>query len=162
MTKKTDRSISKALGIPVNEKPEILEGEIIADLLPAPVAPTGTEIVVHEPKVIDTEIDKDFVEARDRMTDLVNKANTAIEEIMFVAKESEQPRAYEVVAKLIETMAKVNGDIVDLHKKKREAYGKTDSNPRHVEKGIQVDKAIFVGTTTEMLEMAKKAKNESN
>lgn len=156
MTKKTDRAISKALGIVVSERTDVLEGEIMNEMIPS-----NTEIVVTEKEPIDARLEQDYLDARDRMTDLVNKANSAIEEIMFVAKESEQPRAYEVVAKLIETAAKVQGDIIDLHKKKREAYGKNDTTPRHTEKGINVDKAIFVGTSKEMLELAKKGNTKS-
>lgn len=160
MTKKTDRAISKALGIEVNEKPEqekeieTVEGEIIEE--------NKELITINEPNVIDNQMENDFQKARERLDGLVEKANTAIDDILFVAKESEQPRAYEVAAKLIETAAKVQGDITDLYKKKKDINARNEVPDRVAPVGgVNVDKAVFIGSPSDLLRNLKSKENDS-
>jgi hypothetical protein len=77
--------------------------------------------------------------------------------LLLVADASEHPRAYEVAANLIKTMADLNKDLLDIQKKRKDLNGtsrQTESGP------INVDKAVFVGSTTELIKMIKNNKEE--
>ena len=49
--------------------------------------------------------DNDFEFTRETLYDLINKGRDGVEEMIEVAKQSEHPRAYEVLAKLIKDTA---------------------------------------------------------
>ena len=67
-----------------------------------------------------------------------------------VAKESEHPRAYEVAATLIKSLADMNKDLLDLQKKRKDLSPNAESA-----KTLNVDKAVFVGSTTELVKFLK-------
>jgi hypothetical protein len=110
---------------------------------------TDTEMVVVEET---SEVETDYQHARKNIKALTVKGNDALDKLMLVADESEHPRAYEVVATLMKTMADLNKDLLDLQKKKRDLVGKevvTSDN------SINVDKAVFVGSTSDLIKLIK-------
>ena len=66
----------------------------------------------------DKENDYEFT--RETLYDLIVKGREGIDEFMEVARQSEHPRAYEVLAKLIKDTADTSSQLMDLHKKKKE------------------------------------------
>ena len=62
----------------------------------------------------------DYEYARRNLYDVIEKSNSALEDIMDIAKQSESPRAYEVVTNLIKTMVDANKDLLQLAKTKKE------------------------------------------
>ena len=72
-----------------------------------------------------------------------------------VADQSQQPRAYEVVANLIKTMAETNKDLLNLTKQKRELITKEDAPQQ------QVTNNLFVGSTAELQQMLQKKAEET-
>ena len=72
----------------------------------------------------------------------------------MVANQSEHPRAYEVAANLIKTMGDLNKDLLELQKRKQDLTGE---NKKGSDKTV-IDKAVFVGNTTELLKMIKEKK----
>lgn len=107
-------------------------------------------IVVEDPADKQTEVDADF--SRSTYYQLINQGSIAIDGILEVAKESQHPRAYEVAATLIKNMSEVTEKLMVLQKQKKELSGETGQT------NIQVDKAVFVGSTADLL---KKIKNDS-
>lgn len=75
-----------------------------------------------QPKIIKTiNIESnDYEYARRNLYDVIEKSNNALEDIMDIAKQSESPRAYEVVTNLIKTMVDANKDLLQLAKTKKE------------------------------------------
>ena len=71
-----------------------------------------------------------------------------------VAKESEHPRAYEVAAGLIKNLSDLNKDLLEVQKRKRDLTGESQNA-----KNINVDKAVFVGSTTELVKFLKNKDN---
>jgi len=70
-----------------------------------------------------------------------------------VAKESDHPRAYEVAANLIKNLSDLNKDLMEIQKRKK------DLAPQSQRSGdINVDKAVFVGSTTELVKFLKNNK----
>lgn len=135
---KTHNALSDALGI-----------ENAVEIIP----PKQVEVIntPHE----DDDIKADYNLSRRTFRDLINKGNQAMESLTDLAKESESPRAYEVLATMMRTVADTTKDLYDLQKKTKELKGeKKDDTPN-----VTVEKAVFVGTTAELLQKMKEAKN---
>lgn len=97
--------------------------------------------------------EEDFSFARKNIKDLIKKGDVAIDNLLQVASASEHPRAYEVAAGLIKTMADLNKDLLDIHKKKNELTGETTSQK------TVIDKAVFVGSTADLVKLIKGKNN---
>jgi hypothetical protein len=133
--KKLNEKLSEALDI------EPIEFDVVE-----PIENTSTEVVVNTSKVDD---DADF--ARGNIRNLIEKGNQAMDQLLHVAKESEHPRAYEVAAGLIKNLADLNKDLLEIQKRRR------DLNPQEAAsvKNVNVDKAVFVGSTAELVKLLK-------
>ena len=101
-----------------------------------------------------SSVQDDFETARHNTKSLIDKANTALDNLLMVANQSEHPRAYEVAANLIKTMGDLNKDLLELQKRKQDLTGE---NKKGSDKTV-IDKAVFVGNTTELLKMIKENK----
>jgi hypothetical protein len=73
-----------------------------------------------------------------------------MENIIYVAKESESPRSYEVVGQLIKTLAETNKDLLDLAKKSKELKSEEKSGDTNI------TNALFVGSTAELQKLLNK------
>ena len=118
------------------------------------VKETKSEIVKVES---DNEgLDSDFGFARNNIKNLLQKSDYAIDNLLKVAEESEHPRAYEVAANLIKTMADLNKDLLDIRKKKQDLDGKSQTGNNTT----NIDKAVIVGSTTDIIKMLKDKREE--
>lgn len=116
-----------------------------------------TTQLIPAPEELDSEVQEDIAFARSNIRNLIRQGNTAVGDILDVARASEHPRAYEVASNLIKTMAEMNKDLLEIQKKKIELTGekpKTDNLQT-----INVDKAVFVGSTTDIIKKIKEQKN---
>jgi len=102
------------------------------------------------PVEIKTPVEDDAEFARQNIRELITKGNVAMDNLLHVAKESEHPRAYEVAAGLIKNLSDLNKDLLEVQKRKRDLTGESQSA-----KNINVDKAVFVGSTTELVKFLK-------
>lgn len=93
------------------------------------------------------ESDADF--ARKNIRDLIQKGGFAVEDLLQVAKHSESPRAYEVAANMIKNLSDLNKDLLEIQKRKKDLVVEKSSN------GVNVDKAVFVGSTAELMKLIK-------
>ena len=109
-----------------------------------------SELVVEEVET-GSDLDSDLKLARSNIRELLQKSDGAIDNLLKVAEESEHPRAYEVAATLIKTMADLNKDLIDIQKKRKELTGVSPKENN----SISVDKAVFVGSTTDLIKMIK-------
>lgn len=115
------------------------------------VARVEKEIVIQQ---TDDQVENDFEYARRNMYDIIGQGQEAIARLMDIADQSQHPRAYEVVANLIKTMAETNKDLLDLTKKKRELQ------PKEEQAKQQVTNNLFVGSTAELQAMLQKKSEE--
>lgn len=146
-TEETNKKIAEALDLEVEKEDNT---PIRIDL------PEVQEIDTYRPDSIksqaEADIDVDYEESRKVFKKLIDNGMEAIDGILDLAAESEQPRAYEVAATLIKTVSDANEKIHDLHKKmkelKRELNEKDKTN-------ISVQNGIFVGTAVEFQNMLK-------
>jgi hypothetical protein len=97
--------------------------------------------------------DNDFDYTRETLYDLINKGREGIEEMIEVARQSEHPRAYEVLAKLIKDTADTSSQLMDLHKKVKEIDNIIA--PQQKQLGQTTNNNLFVGSTTELQRMLK-------
>lgn len=124
------------------------------DIKPAPV-PTVTP--KQKTDGLDLDLDRDYQESRDTLKGLVTKGNQAIDHLLSIASETEHPRAFEVVATLIKNTAEANEKLLNMQKQMRDMKGLTKKDSG----GVNVDKAIFVGSTSELNKLLK-AKNSDD
>jgi len=117
------------------------------------VEPIEEKQVEVLPVLVDDEVnqvnsDADF--ARNNMRDLIANGNKALTDLASVANQSESPRAYEVLATMMKNLAEMNKDLLELQKRKKELAPQSETT-----KGVNIDKAVFVGSTNELLKMIK-------
>ena len=125
------------------------------DMTPLPVAAKEEEVVENLP---DETVQDDFAYARDNMRQLISKGQNALDGILTIASGSEHPRAYEVAAALMKTMAETNKDLLELQKTKK-VLQKED--PKAQPEGPQtVTNNLFVGSTAELQKMIRDKQNE--
>ena len=95
------------------------------------------------------DVDKDFQKARQNLKELISIGFDAIDGVLKVASEGDSPRAYEVVAQMIKTVAETNKDLVELHQRmksvKEDKYDKNTVN--------NTTNAIFLGSTKDLQEL---------
>jgi hypothetical protein len=103
------------------------------------------------------QVEDDANFARSNIRDLIAKGNNAMDQLLAVAKESEHPRAYEVAAGLIKNLADMNKDLLELQKKRKDLTPNGDGFAGNA-KNLNVDKAIFVGSTNELVKFLKNNK----
>ena len=68
--------------------------------------------------------DNDYEYSRKVLYDLIEKGTDALESMIEVARESEHPRAFEVLSTLIKNTADVNDKLLDLSKKHKDINSK--------------------------------------
>jgi|14_taG_2_1085336.scaffolds.fasta_scaffold01843_9 hypothetical protein len=117
-------------------------------------------IVPEEESIRDAK--KDYAMVRGRLHQLAETGQEALEGILQVAQESEHPRAYEVVAQLIKTLADNSKQLMELHhdtqdledKKnaKRDKGKKTEEASTENSSNV-TNNSIFVGSTAELQKM---------
>lgn len=115
------------------------------------------EISTKEEYVPTQTEEDDFSFARKNLRELISKGSTAVDEILFVAKESEHPRAFEVASNFLKNLSELNKDLLSLSKTKKEIEGR---DARLKGGDINVEKAVFVGSTNELSKLLKKQKEE--
>lgn len=128
----------------------------LAEILNTDYVPVVKEesrsVTIHEPNRSDNN--PDALYSRANYYNLIEKGNEALDGILEVAKESQHPRAYEVAANMIKNLSDVTEKLMILQKQQQELKPKEPAGPTN----ITVDKAVFVGSTADLL---KKLKNES-
>jgi hypothetical protein len=125
---------------------EILE---ITSLVPtpemAPDPPARIRPTVDSDRKDD---DVDYNYARENYYNLIERNQDAVEEMLEIAKQSEHPRAFEVVGQLIKSGLDANKELMALHKTKKELSIETNSS-------VNVNNAVFVGSTAELQKLLK-------
>lgn len=117
-----------------------------------PIKQEEKSITIHQTDSVQPDVDY----SRSNYYNLIEKGNEALEGILEVAKESQHPRAYEVAANMIKNLSDVTEKLMILQKQQQDLKPKEAAVAAPT--NINVDKAVFVGSTAELL---KKLKNES-
>ena len=135
--KKLNANLSEIFDVePIKEKPQV-------ETLPA--------VVEYADPV---NADADF--ARENIRELVVQGNQAVNELMLIARDGQHPRAFEVLSGLMKNLADMNKDLLEIQKRKKDLAPKAES-----QNNLNIDKAVFVGSTTELVKMLKTQKQET-
>jgi hypothetical protein len=110
-----------------------------------------------EVEQMEEDLEKDYQESRKTLKTLITKGTDAIDHLLGIATETEHPRAFEVVATLIKNTAEANEKLLMMQKTMREL-----KNIKSRDSNLNVDKAIFVGSTSELSKLVKELKNNGN
>jgi hypothetical protein len=81
----------------------------------------------------------------------------ALDGVIAVAQEGDQPRAYEVVALMIKTLADTNKELLDLHNKVK-SIRKIDQS---VTNNTTTNQSIYVGSTKELQDIINSARSST-
>ena len=118
--------------------------------LPQQLQQIKTEVAQTE-IVADTE--EDYAYSRDKIKELITKAEEAIDNMMALASETEHPRAFEVLGQMFKTTTDMMDQLITLQKKRRDL---TQTEEQKVGGGGNTtNNAIFVGSTTELQKFLK-------
>ena len=98
--------------------------------------------------------DADF--ARENIRELVTQGNQAVNELMLIARDGQHPRAFEVLSGLMKNLADMNKDLLEIQKRKKDLAPKAES-----QNNLNIDKAVFVGSTAQLVKMLKNQKQET-
>ena len=90
-----------------------------------------------------------YQQSRDNLQDVIDQGKDAMDDILRIAKESEQPRAFEVFGTLLKNVVEANKELIAMQKQMRDMDNKKEVN------NTNIDKAIFVGTTAELAKLLK-------
>ena len=93
---------------------------------------------------------RDYEYTRGNLYSLIEKGQEALDSIMEVAQEGQQPRAFEVVSQLIKNVADTTDKLVDLQQKMKDLKAEDSKGPS------TVNNALFVGSTAELQKLLKK------
>jgi hypothetical protein len=93
---------------------------------------------------------KDYEMVQSNLKDLIGNGNLALESALKVATESDSPRAFEVVAILLKTMADLNNNVLSVHKTAKDttSTGKTEVK--------QTNNSVFIGSTKDLQNLLNK------
>ena len=112
-----------------------------------------TKIQKHTSTGTKNKVESDYQKVRRQFYDLAEQGDEAIELMLDLARESEHPRAFEVLGQLIKNNAEIGEKILKLHKSKKEQdkdetlalNGNTNNN-------------VFIGSTAELQKMLRDEK----
>lgn len=116
----------------------------------APLSQTVPVVQNYE----ESQVTDDFEYARGNLIAAIEKGQEALTSIVDVAGMSQHPRAYEVVATLLKTVADANKDLLELQKRKRDLTGISPAP-------TTVNNNLFVGSTAELQKLIKKQNEQS-
>jgi hypothetical protein len=142
--KETNDRISNSLGIS-------FDGE--------PVVETPLARVIDVPKelmTVDNKSDKDFSDVRNNLIDLIDTGKVAIEGILNVAENGDQPRAYEVVSQMLKTVSELNNDLLGIHQKAKDVQKDNNKYTQNT-----TNNSIFVGSSSELLDMLNEGRSRT-
>jgi len=115
------------------------------------------EVVKKEKTLVPTQRDevdpiKDYEYTRGNLYSLIEKGQEAIDGILEIAQQSDQPRAYEVAGQLIKNVGDVADKLIDLQQKMK----KLEEDDPKAPKSITTNNTMFIGSTAELQKMLKK------
>jgi len=106
----------------------------------------------------ENEVQDDYDYARARYYSLTEKGDEAIDLMLDLARESESPRAFEVLSNMLKQNAEISDRLMELQKKKKEV--RLTDNPQLPNSMTQNN--VYVGSTTELQRMLHDRINEKS
>jgi mevalonate kinase len=129
----------------------------VFDVTPTVVEETKKEVLpVVKPETDNKqqELQQDLTDAyqqsKENLQGIIDQGKEAMEEILNIAKAGQHPRAFEVYSGLLKNMTEANDRLLKIQKEMRDMEGiKKEAS------STNIDKAIFVGSTSELSKLLK-------
>ena len=100
---------------------------------------------------------KDYKFARKNLKNAMDIGNEALEDLIEIAKNSQQPRAYEVIATLVKNVSDASDKLMDVNKKLHEIeiIAEPEKNLKNMDKLElnQQNNTYYVGSTADLQEL---------
>ncbi len=84
------------------------------------IVPFEGEVIEGTIEQVQDEVDQDFQEARENLKEIAEISKGALGDLAYIAKDSEQPRSYDALSKLISAAVIANKAVVEIHKNRKE------------------------------------------
>lgn len=124
-----------------------------------------TNVVTYDATLIpssDNMIENDYERIRANLYGLLQQGQDALNHALDVAKESEHPRAFEVVSGLMKDVADINHKLMDLHKKKVALDTASEKKDTTDQPAAANNTAIFVGSTNDLNKVLENLRKGNN
>lgn len=119
----------------------------IQELVPADKPETLPAVSPEDLKV---DLADAYEQTKSNLQDLIDQGKEAMNEILQIAKDGQHPRAFEVYGTLLKNVVDANKELLAVQKQMRDMDGKKSGG-----NGTNIDKAIFVGSTSELSKLIK-------
>jgi hypothetical protein len=141
MNKDSENEIKELTKKEVNNNIEVLKAE-------------NKEIKNKMNSTLNVAAEDDYHFARENMRELLGDGQNAIAELADLARQSQHPRAYEVLSLMLKTMLEGNKQLMEISSLKKEIEH-TEDEPVQT-----VNNNLFVGSTTELDKFIKQLKEK--
>ena len=91
-----------------------------------------------------------YQQSKENLQAIIDQGKEAMDEILQIAKVGQHPRAFEVYGTILKNMVDANKELLAIQKQMREMDGKIKESTN-----TTIDKAIFVGSTSELSKLLK-------
>ena len=106
-----------------------------------------------------SDLEKDYNYTRGNLYSIIERGQEALNGVLELAQETEQPRAYEVAGQLIKSVTDATEKLLDVQKKLNDLTGEKSKTSNQT----NVTNALFVGSTAELSKFLKsQIKYDSN
>ena len=99
---------------------------------------------------LDGDLKTAYDQTRDNLQDLISQGMEAMDDMLQIAKEGQHPRAFEVYGTLLKNVVDANKELLNIQKQMREM-----ENAGKKAGPTNIDKAVFVGTPSELNKLIK-------
>lgn len=116
------------------------------DKLSASLAKNLPSIKKDRPVAIDKDVKDDYEFSRNTYKNLISTGVNSLDVLAELARESEHPRAFEVLSTTIKNLGDTTEKLMSLQKSKKEL----NKEEREEEKARVTNNNVFVGSTTDL------------
>ena len=112
-----------------------------------PIVPARQEVLPPEEPKASTKASDDYDYARSNIRSIIEDGQQALGDMIDFASQTQHPRAYEVVAGMIEKLVHANKELLALSKQIKDIEGRS---PGASNGGDTINNNLFVGSTAEL------------
>lgn len=142
--------------------------EILDVNIPTPQTPTISGftqevMIVEQPDLsnhANNTVAEDASQARTNIRTSICQLQTAVNEALAIARASGKPRAYEVAANMLKMLADLQHDLMTVHAEERDLS--IDTSTPVSDGDVNIEQAVFVGSTTDLAELIKQKRAKRN
>ena len=116
-------------------------------------------MVIDDASDEEEKIETDSDHVRSNMYSLLQQGNDALQYAIELAKQSDSPRAFEVVGTLMKNLADMNMQLMDSHEKKQKL---TKKQPKEEPSKVVNNSIVFNGSTAELNKMLEDMKKTNS